>query len=241
MMDLKHRYRLGFEALVEEVADSLVWRSFCHLCLTDKVPDTTTLMKLTHPLGPEAVEKLGGPKGRSSNPPSAPSGGYHGGRAEHPPAHRHRSSGGWSPGADPAGQKKPTTPAWRCGSPFATGRPRSSARIGGAPQHKIQALGPAVRVRYAVLAREVGVYRQRLARGLEQTHLHLQGLRIIPSPAGKPFRTRCPVHSTRPSGQTHRIWLQAGLGRDAGRLHQSWRALCGQPHRPYRGKAPDGS
>lgn len=45
-------------ALVKEVADSLVWRSFCRLRLTDKVPDATTLIKLTHRLGPEVIEQL---------------------------------------------------------------------------------------------------------------------------------------------------------------------------------------
>lgn len=58
MMYLKRRYRLGFEALVQEVADSLVWRSFCRLNLTDKVPDPTTLIKLTHRLGPSVIERL---------------------------------------------------------------------------------------------------------------------------------------------------------------------------------------
>jgi len=58
MMYLKRRYDLGFEALVKEVADSLVWRSFCRLNLTDKVPDASTLIKLTHRLGPEVFEEL---------------------------------------------------------------------------------------------------------------------------------------------------------------------------------------
>ncbi|WP_324670160.1 ISNCY family transposase [Geochorda subterranea] len=58
MVYLKRRYRLGFEALVKEVADSLVWRRFCRLRLTDKVPDATTLIKLTHRLGPDVIEQL---------------------------------------------------------------------------------------------------------------------------------------------------------------------------------------
>ena len=58
MMYLKRRYNLGFEALVQDVADSLVWRSFCRLNLTDKVPDATTLIKLTHRLGPQVIERL---------------------------------------------------------------------------------------------------------------------------------------------------------------------------------------
>ena len=31
LMYLKHRYRLGYELLVQEVTDSLHWRRFCHL------------------------------------------------------------------------------------------------------------------------------------------------------------------------------------------------------------------
>jgi IS5 family transposase len=58
MMYLKRRYRLGFEALVKEVADSLTWRTFCRLNLTDPVPEASTLIKLTHRLGPEVLEQL---------------------------------------------------------------------------------------------------------------------------------------------------------------------------------------
>ena len=58
MMYLKHRYQLGYEVLVKEVSDSLVWRRFCHLDLGDHVPDSTTLIKLTHKYGEETVHSL---------------------------------------------------------------------------------------------------------------------------------------------------------------------------------------
>jgi IS5 family transposase len=58
MMYLKHRYQLGYEVLVKEVSDSLAWRRFCHLDLGDRVPDSTTLIKLTHKYGAETVRSL---------------------------------------------------------------------------------------------------------------------------------------------------------------------------------------
>jgi IS5 family transposase len=58
MMYLKHRYQLGYEVLVKEVSDSLVWRRFCHLDLGDRVPDSTTLIKLTHKYGADTVATL---------------------------------------------------------------------------------------------------------------------------------------------------------------------------------------
>jgi hypothetical protein len=42
---------LGYEVLVKEASDSLTWRRFCHLDLGDRVPDSTTLIKLTHKYG----------------------------------------------------------------------------------------------------------------------------------------------------------------------------------------------
>jgi IS5 family transposase len=60
MMYLKHRYGLGYEVLVKEVSDSLAWRRFCHLDLGDRVPDSTTLIKLTHKYGADTVEALNG-------------------------------------------------------------------------------------------------------------------------------------------------------------------------------------
>ncbi len=58
MMYLKHRYQLGYEVLVKEVSDSLAWRRFCHLDLGDRVPDSTTLIKLTHKYGEDTVRAL---------------------------------------------------------------------------------------------------------------------------------------------------------------------------------------
>jgi IS5 family transposase len=58
MMFLRFRYRLGFETLCAEVADSLAWRRFCRIPLTDAVPHPTTLMKITRRCGPGAVEQL---------------------------------------------------------------------------------------------------------------------------------------------------------------------------------------
>jgi IS5 family transposase len=58
MMYLKHRYGLGYEVLVKEVSDSLAWRRFCHLALDDRVPDSTTLIKLTHKYGEGMVRSL---------------------------------------------------------------------------------------------------------------------------------------------------------------------------------------
>lgn len=58
MMYLKYRYQLGYEVLVKEVSDSFAWRRFCHLSLEEKVPDSTTLIKLTHKYGDETVRAL---------------------------------------------------------------------------------------------------------------------------------------------------------------------------------------
>jgi len=58
MMYLKRRYRLGYESLVKEVKDSFSWRRFCHLSLSDRVPDSTTLIKLTHKYGEDTVRAL---------------------------------------------------------------------------------------------------------------------------------------------------------------------------------------
>ena len=58
MMYLKHRYQMGYEVLVKEVSDSLAWRRFCHLSLGDRVPDSTTLIKLTHKYGANTVRAL---------------------------------------------------------------------------------------------------------------------------------------------------------------------------------------
>ena len=58
LMYLKHRYGLGYETLCKEVADSFTWRRFCRIALDARVPDPSTLMKLTKRLGPELLEEL---------------------------------------------------------------------------------------------------------------------------------------------------------------------------------------
>jgi IS5 family transposase len=58
LMYLKHRYGLGYETLCKEVTDSFTWRRFCRIALDGRVPDPTTLMKLTKRLGAELLEEL---------------------------------------------------------------------------------------------------------------------------------------------------------------------------------------
>jgi IS5 family transposase len=58
LMFLKFRYRLGYEALCREVADSITWRRFCRIPLDGSVPHPTTLMKLTTRCGSAAVDGL---------------------------------------------------------------------------------------------------------------------------------------------------------------------------------------
>jgi IS5 family transposase len=56
MVFLKFRYRLGYETLCREVADSITWRRFCRIPLDGRVPHPTTLMKLTTRCGTAAVD-----------------------------------------------------------------------------------------------------------------------------------------------------------------------------------------
>lgn len=58
LMFLKHRYRLGYETLCAEVADSISWRRFCRIDIDGAVPHPTTLMKITTRCGGEAVAAL---------------------------------------------------------------------------------------------------------------------------------------------------------------------------------------
>jgi len=58
MMFLKYRYRLGYEPLCREVADSIAWRRFCRLSLDQAPPHPTTLMKITSRCGERVVEGL---------------------------------------------------------------------------------------------------------------------------------------------------------------------------------------
>src|SRR6266545_2830169 len=52
MMFLKFRYRLGYELVCREVADSISWQRFCRIPLGGQVPHATTLVKLTRRVGP---------------------------------------------------------------------------------------------------------------------------------------------------------------------------------------------
>ena len=58
LMFVKFRYRLGYESLCREVADSITWRRFCRIPLDGAVPHPTTLMKLTTRCGSAAVDGL---------------------------------------------------------------------------------------------------------------------------------------------------------------------------------------
>jgi IS5 family transposase len=58
LMFLKFRYRLGFESLCREVADSISWQRFCRIPLGTRVPHPTTLMKITTRCGDDAVAGL---------------------------------------------------------------------------------------------------------------------------------------------------------------------------------------
>jgi IS5 family transposase len=57
LMYLKQRYALGYETLCREVADSFTWRRFCRIAIGGRVPDPSTLMKLTKRLGPGLLEE----------------------------------------------------------------------------------------------------------------------------------------------------------------------------------------
>jgi IS5 family transposase len=58
LMFLKFRYRLGYESLCREVADSISWQRFARIPLGTRVPHATTLMKLTTRCGETAVAGL---------------------------------------------------------------------------------------------------------------------------------------------------------------------------------------
>ena len=58
LMYLKFRYKLGYETLVEEVSDSIRWRQFCGIGVQQRVPDSTTLIKLTQKYGDDTLKDL---------------------------------------------------------------------------------------------------------------------------------------------------------------------------------------
>jgi IS5 family transposase len=58
LMVLKARYRWGYRSLVAEVSDSIHLRRFCRIALSERVPDESTVRKLTRRFGAETVNEL---------------------------------------------------------------------------------------------------------------------------------------------------------------------------------------
>ncbi len=58
LMVLKARYRWGYRVLVAEVSDSIHLRRFCRISLGERVPDESTVRKLTRRIGAETVNEL---------------------------------------------------------------------------------------------------------------------------------------------------------------------------------------
>jgi transposase, IS5 family len=58
LMVVKQRTGWGYERLVREVSDSLHLRRFCRIGLGQRMPDESTLRKLTRRLGPEVVADM---------------------------------------------------------------------------------------------------------------------------------------------------------------------------------------
>ncbi len=58
LMVIKHRTGWGYETLVREVSDSLHLRRFCLIALGERVPDESTVRKLTGRLGGAVIDEL---------------------------------------------------------------------------------------------------------------------------------------------------------------------------------------
>jgi IS5 family transposase len=58
LMVLKQRYGWGYRTLVREVSDSIHLRRFCRIALSERLPDESTVRKLTRRVGPETVNEL---------------------------------------------------------------------------------------------------------------------------------------------------------------------------------------
>jgi len=58
LMVIKHRSGWGYETLMREVSDSLHLRRFCRIGVTERVPDESTVRKLTRRLGAEVVHEI---------------------------------------------------------------------------------------------------------------------------------------------------------------------------------------
>ena len=57
-MVIKQRSGWGYETLVREVSDSLHLRRFCLIALDRRVPDESTIRKLTRRLGAAMVDEI---------------------------------------------------------------------------------------------------------------------------------------------------------------------------------------
>ncbi len=58
LMIVKHRSGWGYETLMREVSDSIHLRRFCRIGMTERVPDESTVRKLTRRLGAEVVHEI---------------------------------------------------------------------------------------------------------------------------------------------------------------------------------------
>ena len=58
LMVIKTRTGWGYETLVREVSDSLHLRRFCRIAVTERVPDESTIRKLTRRLGHEVIDEI---------------------------------------------------------------------------------------------------------------------------------------------------------------------------------------
>ena len=58
LMVLKARYRWGYRSLMVEVSDSIHLRRFCRISLSERVPDDSTIRKLTRRIGPDTVNEI---------------------------------------------------------------------------------------------------------------------------------------------------------------------------------------
>jgi IS5 family transposase len=58
LMIVKHRSGWGYETLMREVSDSLHVRRFCRIGMSERVPDESTVRKLTRRLGAEVVREI---------------------------------------------------------------------------------------------------------------------------------------------------------------------------------------
>jgi IS5 family transposase len=58
LMVIKTRTGWGYETLVREVSDSLHLRRFCRIALTERVPDESTIRRLTRRLGADVIDEI---------------------------------------------------------------------------------------------------------------------------------------------------------------------------------------